>query len=238
MAKPTLVAAVAMSLRATAVLMPTMRPWASTSGPPELPDEMAASVWISPSSAPSLGAEGAVERRDDAERDGGLAVEVEGEPDGDHGIAELDLGRRGERHRNEVVAVDAQQGQVVAGIGGDELGLGRLGLTRQAHPDGGRALDDVGVGQDLAVLADRDARSHRSAGVEVGADRDDRRTDRIGDRGDGQHAVQRASLRRRPAGASSRCRRCSTAADRRHRPRRRSGPRRDRRPVPSRRWPR
>ncbi len=52
MANPTFVAAVVPSLRATAVLMPTMRARASTSGPPELPDEIAASVWISPSRAP------------------------------------------------------------------------------------------------------------------------------------------------------------------------------------------
>jgi hypothetical protein len=35
--------------------MPTTSPAALTSGPPELPDEIAASVWIRPSSAPSAG---------------------------------------------------------------------------------------------------------------------------------------------------------------------------------------
>ncbi|MEJ7719675.1 MAG: ABC transporter ATP-binding protein [Ilumatobacteraceae bacterium] len=39
-------------LAATAVLMPITRPPASTSGPPELPELMAASVWINPDSVP------------------------------------------------------------------------------------------------------------------------------------------------------------------------------------------
>ncbi len=51
MAKPTLVAARWASLSATAVLMPMTWPAALTSGPPELPDEIAASVWINPSRA-------------------------------------------------------------------------------------------------------------------------------------------------------------------------------------------
>jgi hypothetical protein len=53
MAKPTLVAATWVSLSATAVLTPMTCPAALTSGPPEFPDEMAASVWISPSSTSS-----------------------------------------------------------------------------------------------------------------------------------------------------------------------------------------
>ena len=47
-----LLAADVASLRATAVLMPTTSPRILTSGPPELPDEIGASVWINPLSAP------------------------------------------------------------------------------------------------------------------------------------------------------------------------------------------
>ena len=55
MAKPTLVAAVVSLLRATAVLIPTTSPAALTSAPPEFPEEIAASVWISPSrNSPSV----------------------------------------------------------------------------------------------------------------------------------------------------------------------------------------
>ena len=50
-----------------------------------------------------------------------------------------------------------QQGEVVAGVGGDELGDDRLGLARQPDTDLGRPVDDVGVGQDLAVGGDDDA---------------------------------------------------------------------------------
>ena len=42
-------------LAATAVLMPTTSPAALTSGPPELPELIAASVWIRPVSVPWLG---------------------------------------------------------------------------------------------------------------------------------------------------------------------------------------
>ena len=51
-ARPMLVAAAAPPPLSTAVSMPTTSPAALTSGPPELPDEIAASVWMSPSSAP------------------------------------------------------------------------------------------------------------------------------------------------------------------------------------------
>src|SRR4051794_11446809 len=52
MANPMLFAVLVASPRATAVLMPTTWPAALTSGPPEFPEEIAASVWINPSSAP------------------------------------------------------------------------------------------------------------------------------------------------------------------------------------------
>ena len=66
MANPTLLAATSPSLVITAVLMPTTWPRALTSGPPELPDEIAASVWIRPSRASPLPIEHRpVGRRDD-----------------------------------------------------------------------------------------------------------------------------------------------------------------------------
>jgi hypothetical protein len=54
MAKPMLEACTRPRLEATAVLMPRTRPAASTSAPPELPELMAASVWIRCVSVPEV----------------------------------------------------------------------------------------------------------------------------------------------------------------------------------------
>ena len=128
-----------------------------------------------------LGDDRAVDGRHDPERHRRLAVEVEGEPDRQHLVTQPDFGGRGERDRREVVGVDAQQGEVVAGVGCHELGLRRFGLAGEADADLGRPLDDVGVGQDLAVGGDDDAGADRAAVLQIGADRHDRRAHRFGD---------------------------------------------------------
>ena len=64
---------------------------------------------------------------------------------------------------HEVVAIDAQQGEVVAGVGRHQLGLGRLGLAGQPDADVRRPGDDVGVGEDLAVGGHDDAGARRPA---------------------------------------------------------------------------
>ena len=162
MAKPMLLAAASLSLRATAVSMPTTWPAASTSGPPELPDEIAASVWISPSRTSPVRVAG-LQRAPDGGHDAGgdrrVAVEVEREADRHHLIADADGRGVGERDGSEVLTyVDLQQREVVAAVGGDECRRGRLGVAGEADMDVGGALDDVGVGEDLAVLRHDDAR--------------------------------------------------------------------------------
>ena len=137
--------------RATAVLMPTTSPAALTSGPPELPDEIAASVWISPSRKTSPWADRAIERRDDAERHRRFTVEAECESDRHHVVAEADAAGVGERGGLEAVAAHPEQRKVVATIGGEQVDLARLGLAGQPHADLGRPVDDVGVGEDLSV---------------------------------------------------------------------------------------
>ena len=137
--------------RATAVLMPTTSPAALTSGPPELPEEIAASVWIRPSRIGLVGTDRAVERRHDAERHRGIAVETEGETDGDDLVTEMHAARVGETGGIEAVAVHAQQCEVVPGVGGEQVRLAWFGLTGETDADRRRTLDDVGVREDFAV---------------------------------------------------------------------------------------
>ena len=82
MAKPTFWASWMM-----AVLMPTTSPWALTSGPPELPGLMAASVWMRWSSSMSPALIAAVLGGDDPAGDAGVAAEVEGVADGHDVVA-------------------------------------------------------------------------------------------------------------------------------------------------------
>ena len=103
---------------AMAVLMPTTSPSALMSAPPELPGLMAASVWMASMTAVSDGSAcgapppngdcwsgvdspcsviDAVEGADDAGAH--RAVEAEGAADGEHGVADVQVGAAAERGR-------------------------------------------------------------------------------------------------------------------------------------------
>ena len=110
MAKPMFWASATM-----AVFMPTTWPAALTSGPPELPGLMAASVWIRPSRETPSAVEAAVLGRDDAAGDGGLAAEVEGVADGDHLVADLEVVGRAELAGTRSSVLHLDQGDVVLG---------------------------------------------------------------------------------------------------------------------------
>ena len=60
---------------------------------------------------------------------------------------------RGERHGHEVIVVDAQQGEVVAGVGLEDVRVRRPRFLRRAGCAARSVApaDDVGVGEDLAV---------------------------------------------------------------------------------------
>ena len=90
MAKPMLDAATLSLLRATAVLMPMTSPAALTRAPPELPELMAASVWIRPSSDPGLGRDGPIDGGHDALGDGEAAFEGKGVADRDGVVTDRD----------------------------------------------------------------------------------------------------------------------------------------------------
>ena len=144
--------------------MPTTSPRMFSSGPPELPGLIAASVWIMfcgrPSSPPTRPAEG----RDDAHGDG--VAQVERVADRHHpvaglhlvGIAELGFLQRRGRHLGQLN--ERAVGQRVAA---DDLGRVEM-LVRIRHVGAEEAdldlvgvLDDVIVGEDEARLVDDEA---------------------------------------------------------------------------------
>ena len=170
----------------TKVVMPTTCPRALTSGPPELPDDTAASVWIRSLQRPGLGGERAIERRDDAEGDRGVAIEIEGVADRQHLVAKANVVGCGERCRAQAGGIDAQQRQVSRWIGGDDRRLARLAFAVEPDMHGLGVADDVGVGDDLAVGRDdqtgADALAALTVEDELGLHRDDARRKIVGDR--------------------------------------------------------
>ncbi len=140
--------------------MPTSRPSRLTSAPPELPGLMAASVWMKKLEIVDAAGR-ARQRRDDAAGHGlvqtpnGLPIASTTSPTSiESRIAHLEEG--------ELFAgvLDAQQGKVVAFVGGDELGV-ELAPVEQHDADLLRALHDVGIGDDQPVGLDQHARAQR-----------------------------------------------------------------------------
>ena len=126
----------------------------------------------------ALGLDGAVQCRDDAPRDRGLAGEVQRVADGDDLVAHLQLRRVAERRRHHLAAADLDEGDVVGGEAAHQLG--RLGgAVGEPHRELVGVGDDVGVGEDQAVVADDHAGAGRLedplARGAVGLDGDDRR---------------------------------------------------------------
>ena len=115
---------------------------------------------------PVRGVDLALDRGDDPR--GGRAVEPERVADRDHGIADLDPGRGAELERLQLLGagIDLEHGDVGRGIGADDLGVEGLAVLA-ADPDGDLigALDDVGVGEDVAVGIDHEAGPGRGAAL-------------------------------------------------------------------------
>ncbi len=143
--------------------MPTTSPRMFTSGPPELPGLIAASVWIAGYVVlvpvpPSPTDTGTVQRADDAAGHGRL--EAERRADGDDVLADVELAGLADRRGGQaghVLGLDHRE--VGHRVGADDLGR-RRGAVVEVHGDPAAALgdlDDVVVGEDLAVLAEDDA---------------------------------------------------------------------------------
>ena len=151
-----------------AVVMPTTRPRLSTSGPPELPGLIGVSVWIRPVSGgwPRRGRQRAVDGADDAGGDG--PAQAVGVADRDDQLADAHRRRDQLGDRQRRGGGDAQDGDVDRGVA--KLDQRRAAASvAQANDDRGRALHDVGVGDDAAggVEDDAGAGALRHVGLRV-----------------------------------------------------------------------
>ena len=141
---------------AMAVLMPTTFPAASSSGPPELPGLMAASVWMRFVSdwLPSVRI-GAALGRDDAAGHG-IRIRAERAADGDDQLADLErigLADRRGREAGRVDLDDREVGQRVDAVDRARQHAAVLQLDVELLA----TLDDVVVGEDPAVRVEDDA---------------------------------------------------------------------------------
>ena len=140
-------------------VMPITRPEASISGPPELPGLIGASVWIASLIEKPFGD---WISRWTAETIPAVAVRSSpnGLPIATTGSPTRTWVESAERHRVKVdlVRVDLEHREVGRGVAADELRLdGRL--VAELDLDLARAGDDVGVGQDVAVGVEHEART-------------------------------------------------------------------------------
>ncbi len=112
----------------------------------------------------------ALERRDDATRH--RPVECERVTDRDDRVAHLHLRGVAQRQRvHSLGVVDLEQGDVTGWIGPDDLGLLRVAVSElDVHTL--RALDDVGVGEDVALVVDQEARTGGGALLLLGESED------------------------------------------------------------------
>ena len=167
------------ALRMPAVLIPTSRPERSTSGPPELPGLIAASVCSSPVRSPF----GPSIVRSSPETIPEVTVgppRPRREADRDHDVAEPERRRAGQRDRDEVARLDAHHREVALRRRPDHRPLQRLRVhvVVEGDRDPRRALDDVVVRQDQPVTLEDHARRLALAAAERRRlDVDDRRED-------------------------------------------------------------
>ena len=159
--------------------MPSTRPRASSSGPPELPWLIAASVWIAP--VVSKPVSDWIERssaemtptESDCSSPNGLPMAATGAPTCRSLVEPSGSGRS-----VRPVGVDLQQRDVGVGVEADDLGRDLVAVG-EPHVDvrgacGCRApaaRDDVGVGRDLAVAGEHEARAEAGASLLPGAAR-------------------------------------------------------------------
>ena len=169
MAKPTPMLPVCSSLLPRvrmAELMPITRAWASTSGPPELPGLIAASVWI----AVDEGERASRRCRRPATTTGRSTAETmpwltdsdeaERGAEREHRLADPErVGVPGDQRAEVARRLDLDHGQVVRRAAADQGRPSDAG-RRRSHPDRravGRAGDDVVVGQDAALVVQHEA---------------------------------------------------------------------------------
>ena len=163
-----------------------------SSGPPELPWLIAASVWIA--SRIAVTPFGAWISRLMAEtmpdvtvrsRPNGLPMATTPSP-----TLTSDEEPSGIGVREEAGTLDLEQRDVGRGVGADHAGLDAV-VVGERDVDRARALDDVGVGDDVAVLVDHEA----AALAVLLLDADDARAGLVVDLADAQLAARRSAAR-------------------------------------------
>ncbi len=91
---------------------------------------------------------------------GHRVLETEGLADRDDPLAHLELVRIADRHLRQIPGFDLQHGDVGALVGADDLGL-ELATVGELDADLVGAVDDVGVGDEVAVGRDDETRTDR-----------------------------------------------------------------------------
>src|SRR5207302_1590581 len=97
---------------------------------------------------------------DNARGDG--AVETEGRTDCDDPLADLEPVRIAHPYRRQPGRIDLDQGEIGAPVGADDASL-EFALVGQANGDLISGIDDVRVGENVAVGTDDEARPERAA---------------------------------------------------------------------------
>src|SRR3954468_10258505 len=148
MAKPIPVAPEMMAL-----LMPITSPRMLTSGPPELPGLIEASVWRKSVNSRSPRSEGTV--RPTAESTPVVTVfdRPKGVADGDHRLADHQVRAAAERQGGQAARLHLEHGDVGVAVRAQEVGL-QLAAVEQGDGDPRGPLDHVGVGDHDAVAVD------------------------------------------------------------------------------------
>ena len=113
---------------------------------------------------------------------------AEGIADGGYRFADVQLGRVAQRHRGELFCVDLDHGDVVILVAADDLAVQHVAVVERDLDVAG-VLDDVVVGEDIAVVGDDEAAASRRVlhglTVDVGG---------VDGGVDGDHAVDRGGV--------------------------------------------
>jgi hypothetical protein len=169
-------------------LTPITRPSSSSSGPPELPGLIAASVWIAPEIEKPLGAWMV---RPSAETMPLVTV-----PSSPNGLPMAIAGSPGLRS-SEAPSSSGSSREVDRRVVAEQLGLDRLAVLAEAHAELVGAAHHVLVGDDVALVVDHEARARGALVAGAGLHEDDAGRDALLARRD---VERRAGRRRRGLG--------------------------------------